>query len=135
MENDIETERSMVIVDWTNEEGSRFAPAMVGSGVWAGDLKLDWAYDRRDIIGKRLEDELVRIGYKGTAPCRKFPVHCYYEFHIEQGPVLDVQKKVIGSPKGTSVCTGLISTSPERPTRRGPPPWRDARTPLWPLPR
>ena len=99
-ENDLQTERSMVIVDWTNEEGSRFAPAMVGSGVWAGDLKLDWVYDRKDITGKRLEDELARIGYKGTAPCRKFPVHCYYEFHIEQGPMLERQKKLIGAPKG-----------------------------------
>jgi beta-ureidopropionase / N-carbamoyl-L-amino-acid hydrolase len=99
-ENHVQTERSMVIVDWTNEEGSRFAPAMVGSGVWAGDLKLDWVYDRKDISGKRLEDELMRIGYKGTAPCRKFPVHGYYELHIEQGPMLEGQKKIIGAPKG-----------------------------------
>jgi beta-ureidopropionase / N-carbamoyl-L-amino-acid hydrolase len=99
-ENDLPTERSMVIVDWTNEEGSRFAPAMVGSGVWAEDLKLDWVYNRKDNMGKRLEDELVRIGYKGTAPCRKFPVHCYYEFHIEQGPILERRKKLIGAPKG-----------------------------------
>jgi beta-ureidopropionase / N-carbamoyl-L-amino-acid hydrolase len=99
-ENDVQTERSIVIVDWTNEEGSRFAPPMVGSGVWAGDLKLDWAYNRRDISGQRLEDELVRIGYKGTAPCRKFPVHGYYELHIEQGPMLERQKKLIGAPKG-----------------------------------
>ncbi|RPJ15284.1 MAG: hydantoinase/carbamoylase family amidase, partial [Deltaproteobacteria bacterium] len=99
-ENKVQTERPMVIVDWTNEEGSRFAPAMVGSGVWAGALKLDWAYDRKDIAGKRLEDELARIGYKGTAPCRKFPVHGYYEFHIEQGPMLERQKKLIGAPKG-----------------------------------
>jgi N-carbamoyl-L-amino-acid hydrolase len=99
-ENKVQTERPMVIVDWTNEEGSRFAPAMVGSGVWAGALKLDWVYDRKDIAGKRLEDELARIGYKGAAPCRKFPVHCYYEFHIEQGPMLERQKKLIGAPKG-----------------------------------
>jgi beta-ureidopropionase / N-carbamoyl-L-amino-acid hydrolase len=99
-ENDLQTERSLVIVDWTNEEGSRFAPAMMGSGVWSGGLKLDWAYDRQDTIGQRLEDELVRIGYKGTAPCRKFPVHGYYEFHIEQGPMLERRKKLIGAPKG-----------------------------------
>lgn len=99
-ENDLQTERSMVIVDWTNEEGSRFAPAMMGSGVWAGALELDWAYDRKDNMGKRLEDELTRIGYKGTTPCRKFPVHCYYEFHIEQGPILETRKKLIGAPKG-----------------------------------
>ena len=99
-ENNVQTERPVVIVNWTNEEGSRFAPAMVGSGVWAGALKRDWVYDRRDINGKRFEDELIRIGYKGPAPCRKFPVHCYYEFHIEQGPMLERQQKRIGAPKG-----------------------------------
>jgi len=99
-ENDIETERPIIIVDWTNEEGSRFAPAMVASGVWAGALDRDWVYNRTDISGKRFEDELIRIGYKGTAPCKKWPVHCYYEFHIEQGPILEREGKLIGAPKG-----------------------------------
>jgi N-carbamoyl-L-amino-acid hydrolase len=99
-ENNIETERPIVIVDWTNEEGSRFAPAMVASGVWAGALERDWVYDRTDINGKRFEDELIRIGYKGTIPCKKRPVHCYYEFHIEQGPILERESKIIGAPKG-----------------------------------
>ncbi len=99
-ENNVETERPIIICDWTNEEGSRFAPAMVASGVWAGALERDWVYDRTDIAGKRFEDELVRIGYKGTAPCKKWPVHCYYEYHIEQGPVLEMEGKLIGAPKG-----------------------------------
>ncbi len=99
-ENNIETERPIVIVDWTNEEGSRFAPAMVASGVWAGALERDWVYDRTDINGKRFEDELIRIGYKGAIPCKKRPVHCYYEFHIEQGPILERESKTIGAPKG-----------------------------------
>jgi N-carbamoyl-L-amino-acid hydrolase len=99
-ENKIKTERPFVIVDWTNEEGSRFAPAMVASGVWAGALKRDWVYDRSDISGKRFEDELIRIGYKGTVACKKFPVHCYYEYHIEQGPILEREGKKIGVPKG-----------------------------------
>ena len=99
-ENNVETERPVVIVDWTNEEGSRFAPAMVASGVWAGALERDWAYDRTDINGKRFEDELIRIGYKGSAPCKKWPVHCYYEYHIEQGPMLEREGKIIGAPKG-----------------------------------
>ncbi|MEJ2037606.1 MAG: Zn-dependent hydrolase [Desulfosarcinaceae bacterium] len=99
-ENGIQTERPMVIVDWTNEEGSRFAPAMVASGVWAGALDRDWAYNRQDQHGKRFEDELIRIGYKGSVPCKKFPVHCYYEYHIEQGPILEREKKIIGAPKG-----------------------------------
>ena len=99
-ENNIETERSFIIVDWTNEEGSRFAPAMVASGVWAGALERDWVYDRTDITGKRFEDELIRIGYKGSAPAKKWPVHCYYEYHIEQGPMLEREDKQIGAPKG-----------------------------------
>jgi N-carbamoyl-L-amino-acid hydrolase len=99
-ENSIETERPIMIVDWTNEEGSRFAPAMVASGVWAGALERDWVYDRTDINGKRFEDELIRIGYKGSVPAEKWPVHCYYEYHIEQGPMLEREGKKIGAPNG-----------------------------------
>ncbi len=99
-ENEIETERPVAIVDWTNEEGSRFAPAMVSSGVWAGALERDWAYDRTDINGLRFEDELIRIGYKGDVPAEKWPIHAYYEYHIEQGPILEREKKIIGAPKG-----------------------------------
>jgi beta-ureidopropionase / N-carbamoyl-L-amino-acid hydrolase len=102
-ENKIETERPVVIVDWTNEEGSRFAPAMVSSGVWAGKLDLQWAYDRTDINGKKQGDELERIGYKGSAVCKSWPVHAHYEIHVEQGPVLERIGKTIGAPKGI-VC-------------------------------
>ena len=84
-DNNIETERPIIIADWTNEEGSRFAPAMVASGVWARALERDWVYDRTDINGKRLEDELKRIGYQGSVPCKEWPVHAYYEYHIELG--------------------------------------------------
>ena len=99
-ENNIETERPIFVVDWTNEEGSRFAPAMVASGVWAGALDKDWVYQRTDINGKRFEDELDRIGYKGDVSCHKWPVHAYYEYHIEQGPILEMEGKRIGAPKG-----------------------------------
>jgi len=81
-DQNVETHRPVVIVNWTNEEGSRFAPAMVASGVWAGALDLEQAYHRSDVDGKKLGQELARIGYKGEAPCRKFPVHAYYEYHI-----------------------------------------------------
>ena len=93
-------DRSIEVVAWLNEEGSRFAPAMVASGVWAGALERDWVYDRTDINGKRFEDELIRIGYKGSVPAKKWPVHCYYEYHIEQGPMLEREGKKIGAPKG-----------------------------------
>ncbi len=99
-ENGVRPKRSVVLVDWTNEEGSRFAPAMVASGVWAGKLDLQWAYDRTDIHGKKQGDELERIGYKGSAPCEAFPVHAYYELHIEQGPMLEAKGMIIGAPKG-----------------------------------
>jgi N-carbamoyl-L-amino-acid hydrolase len=99
-ENDITTARPITIVDWTNEEGSRFAPTMQGSGVWTGALVRDWVYDRTDVGGKRFEDELIRIGYKAAATCQQWPVHCYYEYHIEQGPVLEREARTIGVPRG-----------------------------------
>ncbi|MFP4180804.1 MAG: Zn-dependent hydrolase [Spirochaetaceae bacterium] len=102
-ENNIETERPLVIVDWTNEEGSRFSPAMVSSGVWAGKLDKQWAYDRTDKEGKKQGDELERIGFKGDVPAQPSPFHAYYEYHIEQGPVLEKLGKTIGAPKGV-VC-------------------------------
>jgi len=102
-EKSIATERPIVIVNWTNEEGSRFAPAMVGSGVWAGELKRDWVYERSDIQGNRFGDELKSIGYQGKDPAQSWPLHAYYEYHIEQGPVLEKEGKIIGVPKGI-VC-------------------------------
>jgi len=99
-ENSIDTERPIVIVDWTNEEGSRFAPAMVASGVWAGTLDRDWVYQRTDINGNKFVDELERIGYRGKAAANKWPVHAYYEYHIQQGPILQQEGKIIGAPKG-----------------------------------
>ena len=102
-EHRVKTRRPLVFVDWTNEEGSRFAPAMVSSGVWAGKLERDYVYGRTDINGKKFGEELVRIGYKGPAPARTWPVHAYFEYHIEQGPMLERQKKTIGAPKGI-VC-------------------------------
>lgn len=102
-ENNIPTPRGLILVDWTNEEGSRFAPAMVASGVWAGVLDRDWAYARTDRRGLSLGGELERIGYQGSLPVQKWPIHAYWEYHIEQGPVLESLHKTIGAPKGI-VC-------------------------------
>ncbi|MHA2066811.1 MAG: hydantoinase/carbamoylase family amidase, partial [Candidatus Thorarchaeota archaeon] len=99
-DNNIETIRSIVIVDWTNEEGSRFAPCMVGSGVWAGALDRDWVYQRTALNDTRFIDELERIGYRGETPATKWPIHAYYEYHIEQGPILERERKIIGATKG-----------------------------------
>ena len=81
-ENKVQTEHPLILVDWTNEEGSRFAPAMVASGVWAGALQRDWVYARTDKDGKIFGEELQRIGYKGTIPAKKWPAHAYFEYHI-----------------------------------------------------
>ena len=99
-DNDVQTERPVILIDWTNEEGSRFAPAMLGSGVWAGKLERDWAWQRTDANGMVFGEELERIGYKGSLPCASWPFHAYYEFHIEQGPMLEAEGKTIGVPKG-----------------------------------
>ena len=99
-ENKVQTEHPLILVDWTNEEGSRFAPAMVASGVWAGALQRDWVYASTDKDGKIFGEELQRIGYKGTIPAKKWPAHAYFEYHIEQGPMLERQGKTIGAPKG-----------------------------------
>lgn len=99
-EKKIETQRPICMVDWTNEEGSRFAPAIVGSGVWVGKLERNWVYNRSDIHGRKFGEELERIGYKGKLPAKKWPVHAFYEYHIEQGPILERKGKSIGVPKG-----------------------------------
>jgi len=99
-DHDIETDRSLEVVSWTNEEGTRFAPPLMGSGVYVGEFTLDFAYSRVDKEGKVFGDELKRIGYQGTAPCSAKDVHTYLEMHIEQGPVLEVKKKTIGLMQG-----------------------------------
>lgn len=99
-DNKVETKRPVLIVDWTNEEGSRFSPAMMASGVWAGKIDRDYAYSRTDRDGKVFGAELERIGYKGSVPAKAWPFHAYYELHIEQGPILEGEGKTIGIPKG-----------------------------------
>ena len=95
-----ETDHPIVVVNWTNEEGTRFSPAMLSSGVWAGAFTKDYAYGRTDRDGKRLGDELLRIGYKGDLPCRPQDWKCHLELHIEQGPILEAEGKEIGVVTG-----------------------------------
>jgi len=92
----IRTRHPIVVVNWTNEEGTRFAPAMLSSGVFAGVLEEDWAKDRVDAKGKRFGDELERIGWKGDEPVGQRKMHAYYELHIEQGPILEAEAKDVG---------------------------------------
>ena len=92
----IRTRHPIEVVNWTNEEGTRFAPAMLASGVFAGVHTLEWAYARTDAAGKTVGAELERIGYKGPLPVGHRPMKACFELHIEQGPILDDEGIDIG---------------------------------------
>jgi beta-ureidopropionase / N-carbamoyl-L-amino-acid hydrolase len=96
-----QTEAPIEIVAWTNEEGSRFSPAMVGSGVFAGVFDLAYGLARPDnVTGATLGDELARIGYRGEMPVGGRKVAAYFEAHIEQGPILEAAGLPIGAVTG-----------------------------------
>lgn len=95
----VRTDAPIEVVAWTNEEGSRFTPVMMGSGVFAGAFSLRHALARTDIDGASVGDELARIGYAGSAPLGT-PVGAYFEAHIEQGPILEETRNVIGIVTG-----------------------------------
>lgn len=99
-EMDIRTRAPVEVVCWTNEEGSRFSPAMVGSGVFAGQFTLDYGLARMDADGITLGSELERIGHNGGHACAPRPVAAYFEAHIEQGPILERAGKTIGVVTG-----------------------------------
>ncbi len=92
----IKTKHPIVATNWTNEEGTRFAPAMLASGVYAGIHTLEWAYDREDADGKKFGDELKRIGWLGDEEVGSRKMHAMFEYHIEQGPILEAENKEIG---------------------------------------
>ena len=98
----VETEAPLEVAVWTNEEGSRFVPVMMGSGVFAGAFTLEHALAQRDNDGISVSDALAAIGYAGSAPvsAAASPVGAYFEAHIEQGPVLEANERVIGVVEG-----------------------------------
>lgn len=100
----IKTKHPIVVTNWTNEEGARFAPAMLASGVFAGVLTQDYAYGRKDMDGKTFGDELKRIGWVGDETVGARKMHAYFEYHIEQGPILEAEEKQIGV---VTHCQGL----------------------------
>ena len=93
---DIKTKHPIVVTNWTNEEGTRYAPAMLASGVFADMHKQDWAYELEDADGKKFGDELERIGWKGEETVGERKMHAFFELHIEQGPILEDEGKDIG---------------------------------------
>lgn len=106
----IDVKSDLMLADWTNEEGARFVPPMLASGVISGQFDAQWVYDIRDVDGLRYEDEMIRIGYKGEKENRLSGVKAYLEPHIEQGPVLDAEGKNLGIVTGALGITGLDIT-------------------------
>ncbi|SOE36969.1 Zn-dependent hydrolase [Delftia acidovorans] len=98
----IETDAPIEVAFWTNEEGSRFVPVMMGSGVFAKAFTLEHAYAATDSEGKTVKGELERIGYVGSQEPGDHPIGAYFESHIEQGPVLEDNARTIG------VVTGVL---------------------------
>ena len=93
---DIKTKHPIVVTNWTNEEGTRYAPPMLSSGVFAGIHSEDWAKNRVDADGKKFGDELKRIGWEGDEPVGQRKMKAMFELHIEQGPILEAEGKDIG---------------------------------------
>jgi len=91
-----ETVAPIEVINWTNEEGSRFAPAMTASGVFAGAFTRDWAGSRTDRDGVTLDAALEAIGYRGAEVCGEHPLSAFFELHIEQGPILEAEGKEVG---------------------------------------
>ncbi len=94
------TEASIELVNWTDEEGSRFGHSLMGSGVWSGIYPLDKAYSLTDTQGVTVQTALNSIGYNGPEPAAPFPADAYFELHIEQGPILEREEKQIGIVTG-----------------------------------
>ncbi|RDW63296.1 hypothetical protein BP6252_10841 [Coleophoma cylindrospora] len=111
-ENKIETFAPIAVINWTNEEGARFNTGMLGSGVWAGVVDLQKAYDHQDADGKFFKDELQRIGFLGDteASHKANPLSAHFELHIEQGPVLEDTKQSVGVVNGVQGMGWLMVT-------------------------
>ena len=109
----VRTRHPVTLVIFTNEEGARFQPAMIASGVMAGKIALEDAYNARDKDGLRLVDELERIGYLGSEPCVPRPLRAYLELHIEQGPFLEEEGLSVG------VVEGIVAIAWSRLTIHG----------------
>jgi N-carbamoyl-L-amino-acid hydrolase len=109
-ETDTETHAPLAVINWTNEEGARFTTGMLSSAVWAGNATLQEAYDHVDSEGLTLKGELERIGFLGDveASFDKNPLSAHFEYHIEQGPFLEDEKKSIGVVTGVQGMTWLM---------------------------
>ncbi len=126
----VETGAPVEIAAWTNEEGARFAPAMLGSGVFAGVFELDWTLAIRDKEGKSLGEELARIGYAGEAAPGERRIKAAFEVHIEQGPILEREQKTIGVVQGVQGMRWYDLVIEGQEVHAGPTPMEGRRDPF-----
>jgi N-carbamoyl-L-amino-acid hydrolase len=105
-----ETYAPIEVINWTNEEGARFQPSMVSSGVFAGAFEHDWASGRQDAAGVTFAQALAAIGYRGRQRCGEHPLSAFFELHIEQGPLLEFEGKTIGIVTGIQGIRWLETT-------------------------
>jgi beta-ureidopropionase / N-carbamoyl-L-amino-acid hydrolase len=128
---DYQTEAAVEVVCWTNEEGSRFSPPMVGSGVFAGVFDLGYGLERPDnVTGVKLGAELQRIGFAGSAPVGGREVAAYFEAHIEQGPILEDRQMPVGVVTGAQGQRWYEITVTGQEAHAGPTPMRKRRDAL-----
>ena len=127
----VQTESPLELIIWTNEEGARFAPAMMGSGVFCGAIPLESALNAADKDGKKVRDELARIGYVGHEPIPSHLPACYFEAHIEQGPILEDEDKVIGVVSGSLALRWYEVTVTGSEAHSGPTPMHLRRDALY----
>src|SRR5437879_4719895 len=118
----IRTRHPVTLAIFTNEEGARFQPAMIASGVMAGKIALEDAYNAKDKDGIRLVDALERIGYLGSEPCVPRPFRAYLELHIEQGPILEEEGLAVGVVEGLRALPWSRLPPHGVPAHAGPPP-------------
>jgi len=116
-EESIETQHPIEVIDWTNEQAARFAPGLLGSAVFAGELDVQVALERRDAAGRRVDDELGRIGYRGNSPCHGQALAAYVELHIEHEPVPEDHGATIAVVGDDRTDTGSVSKSTARRLR------------------
>jgi N-carbamoyl-L-amino-acid hydrolase len=132
VDHGLEVNRSIEVASWTNEEGCRFAPAMLGSGVVSGTYDLAYAYARTDKTGRSFGDELGRIGYRGTLPATPRPFRAMFEAHIEQGPILEQTATTIGVVTGIQGAYWFDVSLQGVSCHAGPTPMEDRRDPWRP---
>ena len=129
-ENNISTVHPVEVVVWTNEEGSRFIPSCLGSGVWNGTFSIEDSYKITDKDGISVGEELERIGYKGTLPAKPRATKAAFEAHIEQGPILEKEGKQIGIVTGIQGLRLFEVILHGKPCHAGPTPMEDRVDPI-----